>query len=392
MWGTSCTPVERLNRLWNAQSAAEPVETPPACEVDSALIDALAILYERDDARLPDPRFLDRLEQTLLERLAATTATMPLAATPVSLNGRAETALSPDRFAPGQLSARRRRDWLLAQLATAALVLLTLVGSVVALRGARPLMSQEERPAFIPAIEEIPEATTLVDALVTAWPSGGPPFFASIERITFDPGAVEAASTDRTGMGPDLFTVESGQVTVTADGPVVVTRGPAEQMADPTTAAAGTTIVLDVGDRFFAPAEVSFQRRNDAPAPASVLDFQVSDVEPAHHALTVHYQRIMPDKIFNAVPPEPSQIALRRLRLQAGTALPIGELSGLQMLYVEEGTLDLMGERAAGDLVPMRSTSISAGSGTAYFDTVSALVNRGVDPLTVLIATIEPVP
>jgi hypothetical protein len=389
MRGTSCTPLEWLNHLWNAQGVAEPVVTPPECEVDASLLDTLASLYVRDDAQLPDPRFLDRLEQTLLERHAVTTT--PVKAPLRSPNG--QTASTPPlaRFAPRQLPAPRSRGWLLAQLATAALVLLTLAGSVMILHG--PLrLGQEERPAIMPAIEGTQETTTLVEALVTGWPSAGPPFFASIERIAFDPGAVETASTDATGMGPDLFMVESGQVTVMADGPVVVTRGPAERTDDPTTATAGTTIVLDVGDRFFAPAEVSFQRRNDTAAPASILDFQISDVEPAHHSLDVHYQRIMPDKIFNVVPPEPAQVALRRLRLQPGSALPIGELPGLQMLYVEEGTLDLMGERAAGDLVPMRSSSISAGSGTSYFEVVSALVNRSADPITVLIATIEPAP
>ena len=358
-------------------------------DLDPTLAATVEHFFAADDAPGPPPGLAEHLWQDLLQQYAAPVGRLPSG--PVEhpdLNARRTLGSMAAPLPQRGLSGPR---WALAQLATAALVLLTLIASFLALRGSLRLMGQEEQPASIPAIEGASEAVTLVAALVTTWPAGGPPFGASIQRITFDPGAVEEAGTaDTTGVGPDLFTVESGQVTVDADGPVVVTRGPADRRAEPTTVPAGTTIILDEGDQLFAPSEVSLHRRNDTSVPAGILDFHIADLEQVHRSSGVHYVRILPDKVLNASPPTPAEAALYRLRLLPGRSLSIHDLPGLQMLYVEEGTLDLMGARGPGDLVPVSRASISAGSGMAHFETTPELANRSADPVTLLIATIGP--
>ena len=140
MWRASRTPAEWLNQLWNARGSAEPLVVPPASELDPALIDTLQSLYVHDDARLPDPHFLDQLEQTLMATAAITTL---IATPPQQPNGRVASTPPPALLATRPLPAPRSHEWMPAQLATAALVLLTLVGSFVAFGG--PLRPRSAR-------------------------------------------------------------------------------------------------------------------------------------------------------------------------------------------------------------------------------------------------------
>jgi hypothetical protein len=377
---------DAIGDYWDALSQGRRSSAAPA--LDASLVDVIDWLRRLDAPASPDAAFVTRLEQQILRSSETTGFALspPPASLTASVNGHSALESWP---APHLAHGPSRSRWALAQLATAALVLVTLLGSFVAFRGSLRFMGPPERPVILPAIDGVQASSALVEALVADWPTGGPPFFVSIQRITLDPGAVEAASTDPTGMGPELFTVEAGTVAVAADGPVFVTRGSAQPQAAPTAVPAGTTIVLEEGDQYFAPTAVSFRRRNDTAITASLLDFQITDVEPAHHAKDITYQKIMPDKVLNATPP-PAQIALHRLRLLPGGVLLISELPGLQMLYVEEGTLEFLSDGDPSGLAPVSGMAISAGNGTAYVANARALANRTADPVTLVIATIDP--
>jgi hypothetical protein len=355
-----------------------------APDLDPAVAASVARFFAADDAPGPPPGLADRIWEELLQHTVPVARTPPRPALRPDRNGRrtlASLPAPPPRLGPSRLRGA------LTQLATAALVLVTLVAGFVAFGGPQRLMNQVERPSIIPAIDGSLEAATLVEALVTTWPEAGLPFWASIRRITLEPGAVEEQPA---GVGPQLFTVESGPLTVDAAGSVVVTRGTADRRADPTTVPAATTIVLDEGDQFFAPSGVSVRRRNDGSAPAVILEFRIADLEPMHHAAGVRYQRLMPDKVVNVAPPAPAAVALYRLRLLPGSSLSIRDLPGLQMLYVEEGTIDLLGALGPGELIPASRASRAAGQGIANFETTPTLANRSADPVTVLVATIGP--
>ena len=99
--------------------------------------------------------------------------------------------------------------------------------------------------------------------------------------------------------------------------------------------------------------------------------------------------RYVPDRILHQPWPAPASLSLRRVQLQPGAMFPLRELPGLQMLYVEEGSLDLMGAWRRGDLAPVRWDSVPAGQGAAFFEATSALANSGATPTTFLVVTVE---
>ena len=328
------------DRLNDHLDAVVTGETTRSLDLDPSLATTVERFFAADDAPGPPSGLADHLWEELLLQTAPREQLPPRLTVRPERNGHL-----PQESLPTPLPRRRlaRPRWALPELASAALVLLTLIGSCIALRS--PL-GQEERPASIPAIDATLEAVTLVEAQVSDWPTGGPPFFASIFRITVDPGVVDEvdAVVNTTGEDLELFTVESGQLTVEADGPVIVTRGTADRLVEPTTVPAGT-IVLDAGDTLFVPTGVTFRRRNDTETPASILEFQIADLELLLRPPGVRYQRLMPDKVLNVSLSTPAEIALQRLRLLPGRTVAIQDLPGLQILFVEEGTLDLMGAR-----------------------------------------------
>jgi mannose-6-phosphate isomerase-like protein (cupin superfamily) len=259
----------------------------------------------------------------------------------------------------------------------------------VALRG--PLRLPGQEPASIPAIDGPAEAVTVMNALVTEWPEADPLLWASLHRTSFAPGAVEEFGVaGATGEGLDLFTVESGQITVEAEGPMILWRAPVAPDAEPATLPAGSTVVLNAGDQLFVPAGAPFRRRNDGADPAVVFGFQITQLEVTHYPGEVTNVRVMPDKVLNAAPPAPAAMSLHRLRLRPGTSLSMLDLPGLQMLYVEEGSLDLSGARRLGDLEPESWATIPSGQGMAHFETTTGMANRGSEPVTFLVVTIDP--
>ncbi len=361
-------------------------QTAPSSGLDPALAATVERFFAADDAPAPPPGLADRLWVELLRNTAPTHG-LPSAVAPQPRPDALPPLAFPEPDPPRDPVPLR---WARAQLATAALVLLVLLGTLLVTRGPLRLIGPEDQPASIPAMEA-PEVAAVAEALITTWPAENPPFWASVQRITLDPGAVEGVyATDATGIGLDLFTVESGQVAVDADGPVVVTRGSLAGGAEPTTAPEGTTIVLEEGDQLFVPADVTFTRRNTASTQSTTLDFQIVNVEPMHKSPGVRYERLLPDRILNTVPPAPARAALHRLRLLPGSRLLVSDLPGLQLLFVEEGTLDLIGVRAPGDLVPVTWSSIPAGRGLAHFDTTPEVANRSTEPVTFLVATLAP--
>ena len=380
---------DRLSEHLDAVVTAEPRRTDA---LDPVMTETVARFFAADDAPPPPPGLADRVwEELLRQQHASARGTHPAMLTP-----RRDQTTSP---APAGLPATGLRRTLppprrmLAVLATAALVVLTLVGGLVATRGPLPLPGQEERPANIPAISGGAAMTTVMETLVTEWPAANPLLWATLRRETLDPGAVEEFGvTGVTGDALDLFIVESGQVSVDADGPMFAWRANDDPSDEPTALPAGSAIVLNAGDHLFVPSGAPFRRRNHTSEPVVVFGFQMTQEEVLLHPAGVTGNRVEPDKILNAAPPTPATLGMYRLRLLPGEQLSLLALPGLQMLHVEEGSLDLMGARRLGDLTAESWKSIPAGQGMAHFDGTTALANRGTAPVIVLIVTIEPVP
>ena len=77
MWRPSLTVAQQLSQYWNERRAGPPHEHLAVPDLDPTLIDTIERLHAHDDARLPDPRFIDRLERTLTEALASTPGPAP---------------------------------------------------------------------------------------------------------------------------------------------------------------------------------------------------------------------------------------------------------------------------------------------------------------------------
>jgi quercetin dioxygenase-like cupin family protein len=111
----------------------------------------------------------------------------------------------------------------------------------------------------------------------------------AVVRIGFDPGASLPGEENEPTVG--IMLVESGKLTVQADGPVTVTRGAtlgaaaatAEATGDFSTimepVAAGEAVTLEAGDAAYLPANVPGEIRNDGQEHAVALAFLITPPE-----------------------------------------------------------------------------------------------------------------
>jgi quercetin dioxygenase-like cupin family protein len=111
----------------------------------------------------------------------------------------------------------------------------------------------------------------------------------AVVRIGFDPGARLTGEENDPTVG--IMLVESGTLTVQADGPVTVTRGAtlgaamatAEATGDFSTimeaVAAGEAVTLEAGDAAYLPANIPGEVRNDGQEHAVALAFLITPPE-----------------------------------------------------------------------------------------------------------------
>jgi hypothetical protein len=300
------------------------------------------------------------------------------------------------------ISARpARRVWLVPQLATVALVLLALLGSVVAFRVPLPLVGLVQHPAIMPAIDATADAvlppgviadTVLLHGTFEAIPPGAA--WEGIERTTLAPGAEwPLGKSQNDGEGPWLYRVESGELTITADGPITITRAGAAQS---TTIAPGTDVVILAGDQGFTPSGVTSRWRNDGQIPAVVMDAGITTVgSEMRPGGVVHLELV--ERITDKAPKAPVQVEVRRLILSAKAALSIDSLPGSELAYVESGQVVVVDPASAATTAnPLDTTS-----NTVSLPTPSApyalqelrpgrvLQVRGSDSATILLMTIR---
>ena len=151
MWRRRATAADQLSQYWDARRSEHPPTALEALDLDPALIVTVKRLHDLDDARLPDPRFLHHLEQTLLDAIGLTpglapevpaaTVPTPAASGPTTRIGRL----------PALLPLPVQGGWSISHAATAALITIVLVGSFVVFGPGR-LHRQGVAPIVIPAI------------------------------------------------------------------------------------------------------------------------------------------------------------------------------------------------------------------------------------------------
>jgi hypothetical protein len=286
-----------------------------------------------------------RQRRAIWEEIMATLAMDPdphsqLAARPLGVNGRAPGLPLPQPPATPRWSRPSARSgWILAQLATAALLLLILVGSFLAF-GPGTRDRQSQAPVFLPALSGTPATPetvtteTLLETGVAALPAGRIRVSVDRWRLQPSPAAVTLPPYEAT----QLFTVDAGEVTVSAGG--------AEHRLEP-----GDTLDL-TGQEF------SFGASGSAEAVAYVVYVSSKFSAEFGHGATrtwlsgdplVHATDIVLSSSADDFAGGPVRLVLERLTVPPGTALPPQEARPLVWTEVGQGTLALTLE---GEQVP----------------------------------------
>jgi hypothetical protein len=336
--------VELLNRYWNERGGPEAAAT--STPLDPSLIDTLEELYARDDARAPDSRILDRVEQALRDEIARGHATAPPAPPgAIGPNGHAPATI-PSTWSPTRASASRWSfGWPVQPLATATLVVLTLLGSIAAIRGVVRPANHDNPVTTMTAIDNTPQTATQPGQVQESVLMQGtfatfPPYasWEGIARATLAPGtAFDLGRAQNDGEGPLLYRVEFGELTVNADGPIRVVRAGATEA---TTIPAGTEVVLREGDQGFAPSGVSSRWRNDRQVPTIVLDAGIATYGSGVLPPGVTHEPMV--ATYATAPKNPVDVVVRRVTLSPAALLTLDLVPGLQLLYLESGQLQVI--------------------------------------------------
>jgi len=306
-----------------------------------------------------------------------------------------ESSTSNSTSSPAHRSRTPFGHWISTQLATAALLLLTLAVGYVAFGRTHWDRTVRELPG-VPALvasstasaPEANESEVVFQATVDRLPPLAS--WAGIERTTLDPGASWTRGRNQDlGKGPIMYLVESGSLTIRADGPTTVTRVGSNALA---TVDPGSEVTLQAGDRGFAPTGVTSQWSNHGKDPASVLDAGIttsgtglgwssSSLNGVESGSLVEEAQF--SQRHNAI-----TMTVSRLTLQPGKTLAADALPGIEMLWVDSGNMVAVDATSAGTAAPFAFDKGSKLQGSFR----PGRVFRSADnsPVTLLVMTITP--
>jgi eukaryotic-like serine/threonine-protein kinase len=146
-WSRDESP-DREDRYWDAFVNGE----RPAADIDPALAGAIAKVHALDIARGPDPAFVAQLEHDLVRMQHVSGSSI---STSTQVNQLVRVAPNRRRiFLPALTVSKERRQWVVAQFATAALLIVTLLGMYL-------VFINHSHPAIAPPAT--PTATPLTD-------------------------------------------------------------------------------------------------------------------------------------------------------------------------------------------------------------------------------------
>jgi hypothetical protein len=308
---------------------------------------------------------------------------------------------------------RRRGGWVLAQLATAALLLLTLAAGFAAIRQPMPETRDGGRwvPALVRALEAAPGGivdTPLIEATFTGEELPRGEKEAIYYQLTIAPGASLPylgglfchcrSETITTGVGAEV--VRSGVYTLRLEAPLRVQRAGSTRLSEEIPA--GTEVTLAAGDAviypdYAAPGDI----RNTGAEPVTLIGVAINATEgsgiplptiPPEVRATLLTYSSPPD--WETFPPGPLNMTLRQVTLPPGTSIGPFQPVGLQALWIESGPL-LHSFLRADESEPRGRPLTHLTGSTAPFVRPSTgvreiLASNGEQPAEMLVLIIEP--
>jgi hypothetical protein len=403
---------EALDRQWDALLRGG--ATSATADLDADLVTLVARLHAAGRAippLFPDPNQAWReLRQS---------------ATPATLSWSDEETAPPawpypnghvDLFPPRRLETsppRRRGRWVLTQLATAALLLLTLAAGFAAIRQHPPEAPDEGRwvPALVRALEAAPgdiEDTPLIEASFSPEELPGGEKEATYYRLVFSPGASLPylgsvfcgcrSETITAGVGVEV--VQTGVYTLRLEAPLRVQRAgsshPSEEIP------AGREVTLAAGDAviypdYAAPGDI----RNAGNEPVTIIGVSITATEGSGTRL-----RQLPPEVrasllthsvardWEAFAPGPLNVALRQVTLPPESSIGPYAPVGLQAMWIESGAI-ARNFLPVGETTPRGKPLTHVAGNTIPFVRPSSgvrelLTSTGKEPADLLVLIIEP--
>jgi hypothetical protein len=323
---------EELRRFWDAIARDEPAAPG---DLDPALAETIRWLHAFRDVPPPDPTYAREFRERLMAA-AVPDIRAPLMSPTVNGHAvpppRARLASRPERVARSSL----------AVAATAALIVLTLAGSLFAI-GSHRWRLERDAPVVIPAAlgtsETSPppgvmEDTVLLQGTVEQLPAST--METIVERITLAPGAAWGRGRyEDDGVGPVLYRVEAGELTIQAEEAVNVLRDGAER---PRPVAAGQAVVLGAGDQGFTPSRVRSEWRNAGTVPAVILEARLTTpwIGTLPSGVTTD---ILLDDYPMVPPPTPTLVTLHQVVLPPSATIALDAVPGVAALATSSGSL-----------------------------------------------------
>ena len=314
---------ESIDRFWDQITQGH---ADPTGDLDPAHAATIRYLHTFDDRPEPSPAFRRHLRDELMHAHAipVSSHSSPL---PLS-NGR----VSHPGWAVPQMSPPASGRSALAPLATAALLVLTLVGGFLAFGADRP-GRQAIAPLLLPAISGTPATTqgneptveTLLDTTFADLPLGASSVF--VEPWTFKPGA--NALVMQPFAGPRAIIAGNGSFVATLDG---------EEHG------------LQPGESLVVPAGQELVVRSTDQGGATLLHVGVMATYPPVQFDTAFITYRFAITTSGRMPAGATRFVLERMTLAPGSSLPPFTLAENQWVGIGEGTV---GVTLAGDRLPL---------------------------------------
>jgi hypothetical protein len=401
---------DALDRRWDTLLRGETTSTT---DLDADLMTLVARLHAAGSAIAP--LFPDR-HQAWRELLHA--------AAPALLSGsEGETApaawphptghVDPFPQRRSETALPRRGRWVLTQLATAALLLLTLAAGFAAIRQRPPEAPDEGNwvPALVRALAAAPGGIVDTPLIETSFspeelPRGEKE--ASYYRVTIPPevslpylgGLFCGCRNETITSGVGVEVVQSGVYTLRLEAPLRVQRAGSSRPNEDVPA--GTEVTLTAGDAviypdYAAPGDI----RNTGNEPVTLIGVAITATEPSgtplpqvppevHATLLTHTSTAD----WDSFPPGPLNVAMRRVTLPPEASIGPYAPVGLQAMWIESGTI-ARNFLPAGETTPRgRPLTQVAGSTTPFMHPSTGLretlASSAKEPADLFVLIIEP--